>query len=445
MYKILVFLQFLFLLVFLPIFVVSQNSQANEPHGVQTIVIDAGHGGKDPGCVSKNKIYEKDIVLKVAKLLGGYIEKNFEDVKVIYTRDTDVFVELQKRAEIANKNKADLFISLHCNANPNTKASGSETYVMGLHKTESHLAVAQRENASILMEDNYEAHYEDFDPNSVESYIAMSLQANAFLDQSLDLASAIQKQFKERVQRKDRGVKQAGFWVLYRTTMPSVLIELGFLSNAEEEKFLKSENGQVYMASAIYRAFKNYKLKYDASIKNVQGQNNKKEQETKIENMAPKSADEIKPETLPNKEKNEVKEGKINKEPEKVEQKEITKTDNESETENEKIDKIEKPNPSELTKNNNNKKDSTNAVVFKIQVATSQIRIDTKSAYFRGIVVEEYKENKMYKYTAGNFSNFNQAVDMQNSVRKMGFKDAFVVAFKNGERISLQDALNNKK
>ncbi len=238
------------------------TSQNNSEYKIRTVVIDAGHGGKDPGAVCKTG-YEKDVVLSIALKLGAYIEENFKDVKVIYTRDTDVFVELYKRAKIANTNNADLFISLHANANESPKPYGSETYVMGLSKTSSNLAVAKKENAVVLKEDDYQAQYDGFDPNSVEGNIIFSLYQNMFLSQSLDFSDKVQTQFRERVSRHDRGVKQANFLVLWKTTMPSVLVEVGFISNPEEAKFLFSEQGQDYMASAIFRAFRDYKKSYE--------------------------------------------------------------------------------------------------------------------------------------------------------------------------------------
>jgi N-acetylmuramoyl-L-alanine amidase len=229
---------------------------------ITTVVIDAGHGGKDPGAIGRYS-KEKDIVLKIALKTGQYIEEYLKDVKVIYTRKTDRFVELYKRAEIANKNNADVFISIHCNAINSSGTYGSESYVMGLHKENANLNVAMMENAAILLEENEDDYYEGFDVNAPESYISLALKKDNFMEQSLIIADNVQKQFKNRVGRKDRGVKQAGFLVLWRTTMPGVLVELGFLSNPTEEKFLNSEQGQVYMASAIYRAFKEYKLVYE--------------------------------------------------------------------------------------------------------------------------------------------------------------------------------------
>ena len=246
------------------------------------VVIDAGHGGKDPGAMGP-KGNEKDLVLAVALKVGKYIEESLKDVKVIYTRKTDVFVELYRRAQIANKAKADFFISIHANSNGSSKPFGSETYIMGLDRSASNLAVAKKENSVILQEDNYEAQYEGFDPNSAEGQIIFSLYQNEYLNQSAFLAGEIQKQFKERVGRVDRGVKQAGFWVLYKTVMPSVLIELGFVSNIKEATYLFSEDGQSYMASGIYRAFKKYKTEvYDkGSSENIENDKNTHKTEKK--------------------------------------------------------------------------------------------------------------------------------------------------------------------
>ncbi len=232
-----------------------------DPNRIRTIVLDAGHGGKDPGNLGtgRYKITEKHISLNVAKLVGKYVNEAFPEVNVVYTREDDRFIELMERTNIANRAKADVFISIHCNANDNKDPHGCETYVMGLHKTEANMRVAQKENEAILLEEGHELKYDGYDPKDPESMIALSLRQNIHLDHSLLLASLIQKQFKERVGRPDRGVKQAGFLVISYTTMPSVLIELGFLTNPTEEDYLQTAEGQEYMASAIYRAFKEYK------------------------------------------------------------------------------------------------------------------------------------------------------------------------------------------
>lgn len=226
------------------------------------VVIDAGHGGKDPGSIGR-KSKEKFIALSLALKTGRYIEDKIDGVKVIYTRDKDEFVELYRRAEIANKANADLFISIHCNGLNDKRVRGSETFAMGIHKDAGNLEVAMAENSVITLEDDYTTRYQGYDPNSSESFIAFSLMQNIYLEQSLNFASFVQSQFRERVGLRDRGVKQAGFIVLWQTTMPSVLVEAGFISNIEEEKFLSSEKGQDYVASAIFRAFRDYKLSID--------------------------------------------------------------------------------------------------------------------------------------------------------------------------------------
>jgi len=235
---------------------------------VRKVVIDAGHGGKDPGAVGKYS-KEKDIALSIALKTGAYIENNLRDVEVIYTRKSDVFVELHNRAQIANDKEADLFISIHCNGNNSSKPYGTETYVMGLHKSQANLEVAKLENAAMLKEENYSDMYDGFDPQRDEDYITLTLFQNAYLENSLILASGVQDQFRERAKRKDRGVWQAGFWVLFKTAMPGILIETGFITNANDERYLSSEEGQSYLASAIYRAFKEYKLILEDPEKNA--------------------------------------------------------------------------------------------------------------------------------------------------------------------------------
>ncbi len=248
------------LLIFLNLCLTSTSyGQIEEKYSIKTVVIDAGHGGRDDG-TSGRKAKEKDIALAIALKLGTYIEENLPKVKVIYTRTTDVFIPLNERADIANRNKADLFISIHLNGNKDTRAYGTETYAMGLHKTDGNLEVAKIENSAILFEEDYSTKYEGFDPHSAESYIIFSFLQNTFLEQSLNYAAFVENEFETRVLRKSRGVKQAGFLVLWKTTMPSVLIEAGFLTNPQEERYLMSTEGQEYIASAIYRAFKSYKI-----------------------------------------------------------------------------------------------------------------------------------------------------------------------------------------
>ena len=234
------------------------------------VVIDAGHGGKDPGNLGTGRysLTEKDVTLDVSNKLAEYIRKKMPDVKVILTRTGDSFPKLSSRVKIANNAEADVFISIHCDAFTTENARGCGTYVMGMHKTEESLNSAMRENASIFKEDNYEDNYDGFDPNDPDTYIALSLRQNVFLDNSLQLGSLIQNQFRDKVGRKDRGVRQAGYYVISFTTMPSVLVELGFLTNPNEEDFLQSEDGRTYMASALFRAFREYRNIHKPQITN---------------------------------------------------------------------------------------------------------------------------------------------------------------------------------
>ena len=237
-------------------FTIFSASASNNSKG-WVIVIDAGHGGKDHGAIGSFSS-EKDITLAIALKTGDYIEKNIGNVTVIYTRENDTFIGLRERANIANKNKANLFISIHTNGVESKNIQGTETFVMGLSKDQQNLEVAMQENEVILLENDNSTKYEGFDPKSSESYIMFTLMQNVFQEQSKGLASKIQTQFKNRVGRADRGVKQAGFLVLFMTTMPSILIETGFITNPVEEKFLNSKQGQDYLSSAIFRACRDY-------------------------------------------------------------------------------------------------------------------------------------------------------------------------------------------
>ncbi|HBF89272.1 MAG TPA: N-acetylmuramoyl-L-alanine amidase [Bacteroidales bacterium] len=366
---------------------ISSFSQ-NELDGLKlkTIAIDPGHGGKDPGAVSK-KGYEKDLVLDIGLRVGDYINKLLPDVKVVYTRKTDVFIELAKRAEIANEAKADLLISIHANANKSSTPSGTETYVLGLHRTKENFELAMRENSVILIEDNYAQKYEGFDPNSPESYIIFSLLQNVYFDHSLLMASRVQDQFRERAKRTDRGVKQLGLLVLARASMPSILIEVGFISNPDEAAYLFTEEGKDHIASAIYRAIREYKDMYeglvDATIKSKEDVNN-------IENKI-----SVNPEI-----KNEAKDSLDDK-----------KTIN------------------------------SDSIFFKVQVAISNEKKTLKPENFNGLAdVEEIYLDNIYKYFVGNTTDYNKSIDIQRKVRQK-IPDAFIVAFKNGKKINLKEAL----
>lgn len=359
------------------VLVAGARAQGRDPHRIRTIVIDAGHGGKDPGNLGtgRYKTTEKHVSLNVARLVGHYINEAYPDVKVVYTREDDRFIELMERTQIANRAKADIFLSIHCNANDSKEPHGCETYVMGLHKTEANMRVAMKENAAILLEEGHDLKYGGYDPKRPESQIELSLRQNVHLDQSLLLSSLIQKQFKERVGRPDRGVKQAGFLVISYTTMPAVLIELGFLTNANEEDFLQGDEGQDYMASAIYRAIKEYK--------------------STVEGVPVQQAEEARPDST----------RVAVKEPEPVQVKD-------------------------------------NGVRFKVQIATSAKRIETKPRNFNGLDgVEEHKGEGLYKYTVGDWPTLEGARVMQRQCKEKGFDGAFIVAFKDGARIDLQKAV----
>jgi N-acetylmuramoyl-L-alanine amidase len=353
---------------------------------VRVVVIDAGHGGSDPGCHGL-KHFEKDVALSITLKVGKYIEENIKDVKVVYTRKTDVFVPLNEIASHANKNNADLFICIHCNAAVNKQVFGSETYVMGLHKTKGNLEVAKRENASILFEEDYKKKYEGFDPNSDEANIIFNMYQNAFLEQSLSYASKVQEEFRKNKNLTDKGVKQAGFLVLWKTSMPSVLIETGFLTNAEEEKYLGSQKGQDQIAFAIYKAFKNYKAEvegYDAGPENEIRPRISEEQVEAIEQH------------IHQQEKDTIK--SIVNQPE-------------------------------------------NKILFKIQIANSSKKIPLNSPKFGSVKnVEELVEDKTFKYLTGNFKTMEEAFDEQRRLRKQGFEDAFTVAFINGKKSSMKEA-----
>jgi N-acetylmuramoyl-L-alanine amidase len=377
-----------------------------EKTSIKKVVIDAGHGGKDPGAIGR-KAEEKSITLGIALKLCELIRTNVKDVDVILTRDTDEFVELYQRAEIANRNKADLFISIHCNANPSRVFQGAETYVMGLHKSQQNLEISKLENASILMEPDYLTRYDGFDPNSDESYITLTLFQNAYLNQSTEFAAAVQTEMKDRVGMDDRGVRQAGFLVLYKTTMPGVLIEAGFLSNPVEESYLISNIGQEYIADAIYRAFLKYKQKLKKS----------KSQSIEAKSNHPPTTDE-------DSSLSETRKEVMNKHPD-----------------------LPLPNGKEKIKTESSLK-QTNNIWFCVQIATYPSDIGVKNPKFKGLSkVSVYQQGGMYKYIVGKETEVSKATQLLKEVNSKGFKDAFVVAFNGNERITLGQAkslLNNQ-
>ena len=336
------------------------------------VVLDAGHGGEDPGFTGT--YIEKNIALDIVLSVGAQLEK-IPGVKVIYTRKSDVFVTLAGRAEIANDAEADLFISVHCNAH-NSQAQGAETYVLGLHRSDDNLKVAMRENSVIFLEEDYEITYDGFNPNSPESYIGLTLMQEEYLDQSILLADFIQKNFTNDLKRVNRGVKQAGFLVLRQTYMPSVLIETGFLSNRSEGAYLNSNEGQQEMAGAIYDAVIQYKNSLNLDV---------------LEELAQEPPLEV----------------------------------NTSEA--------EKP------------QDRIDDVTFRVQLAATSKKLSPTARIFKGLnEVIRQKEGELYKYYYGGTSSYVEIKELHEKAVQNGFKSSFIVAFKNGDKMSVNDALKTK-
>lgn len=336
------------------------------------VVLDAGHGGKDPGKVGYKKVKEKDIALKIVLQVGKLLEKN-KNIKVVYTRKTDVFIDLWERGRIANKADADLFVSVHCNAH-HTQAYGAETWVLGTHANRQNFEVAKAENAVILLEDDYKTNYKGFDPNSPESVIGLTLMQEEYLDQSIQLASIIQNGFTSNLKRKDRGVKQAGFVVLHQTYMPSVLIETGFITNKYEGLFLGSSQGQQKFAESIYKGIVKYKeqLTLNSVESTSISVNENKTQTTSVATSAEDYGD----------------------------------------------------------------------IEFKVQIASGSRKLDTKPYNFKGLKnVERIKVGNSYKYYLGKTSNYSQIKDLHQLAKSKGYTSAFIVAFKNGKKIPVNQVL----
>lgn len=346
-----------------------------------TVVIDAGHGGKDPGALSANKsIQEKDITLKVALMVGENIKKKHPEVNVLYTRQKDVFVGLNDRARMANKANADLFISIHTNAATNRTAKGAETYTLGIEeeRTERNLDIAKRENGVIFLEENHEKKYANFNPNSPESYIIFEYMQSEFVKESIHIAQYVQTNLTAQAQRYDRGVRQAGFLVLHATSMPSILVELGYISNAEEAKYLASETGQKKLSNCISTAFDKYYADLNKQMGNAA-------MDYLVENETPDATSVV-----------------------------------------------ETPTP---TSNTDNKP------VFKIQFMVSSTKLDSNDKAFKGLTpVDYYYDKGLYKYTYNATTDYNKILQVKKKVNEK-FKDAFIVAFINGERIDTQKAI----
>ena len=369
-------------------------------NGKFTLVIDAGHGGKDPGAIGRFS-REKNINLSVAKAFGQLVEKNCPDVEVIYTRKTDVFVPLARRAEIANQSQADLFVSIHTNAMPGRAvARGAETYTLGMARADENLEVAKRENSVILVEEDYKERYEGFDPTSAESYIIFELMQDQYMAQSVDLARLIQKEFRTTGGRADKGVHQAGFLVLRETSMPSVLVELGYISTHDEEAFLNSQNGIRKMSQSIYNAFRAYKRLHGN--------------------------------------------GTATSTPSRDEADEAGKQPTESAAESS-IGLLTEERQAIAPHKETKKEEPTHRPIFKVQLLASARQIPAGSERFKDIKpVDFYKEDNLYKYTYGATTDYREAVRMREKI-KDAFEGAFIVAFKNGQKIPLQQAISESK
>ncbi len=371
-----------------------------ETHAAETrftVVIDAGHGGNDPGAIGRRG-KEKNINLSVALKLGRLIRQNCPDTRVVYTRERDVFVPLHRRAEIANDAKADLFISIHTNsvASRNKSVNGAETYTLGLHRTQENLEVAKKENAVILIEDDYKQRYAGFNPNSSESYIIFEFLQDKNMAQSVSFATSVQKCFRN-ANRTDKGVHQAGFLVLRATSMPSVLIELGYITNPTEEAYLMSEQGSSTLAKSIYRAFLNYK---GGKVSSAQ--------------LAAEPDSSYKPEE-------------------------------------EETTVASQPQTPAVRTQVSSKQDVTRASVagkpvFKIQILTSDRKLPSKSRQFKGLSpVDSYEENGIIKYTYGADTNYNKILRLKRNKVDSKFKDAFIIAFKDGQKVNINQAIREFK
>ena len=374
----------------------SKTAQKAAQKKAFTVVIDAGHGGHDPGAMGK-LTQEKKLNLEVSQRLEQQIKLHHPDVKVVMTRKNDVFLTLQQRADIVNKNNADLFICIHTNAAENRNVTGTETFVLGVDKMQSNLDVAMRENAVMLLEDDYQTTYEGFDPNSVDSYIMFELMQDQYIDQSLNFATLVQHQFTD-IGRSDRGVRQAGFWVLHKSACPSVLIEMGFISNINEEKYLASDKGKEDITNSIYQAFEQYKSAYDRKHGIVKAsQAESKPAEAKADKPAEAKADK-------------PAEAKADKHEEAAQPAEA---------------KADKP-------------------VYKVQIFSTLKPVPAGDPTFRGLKnCQCTKDGKFYKYTYGEDADYQTILDIQQEL-KTKFKDCFIVAFLGNKQIPVKEALQMK-
>ncbi|MEE1183989.1 MAG: N-acetylmuramoyl-L-alanine amidase, partial [Paludibacteraceae bacterium] len=375
---------------------------------------DAGHGGNDAGAVGAFS-KEKNINLKYTLELGDLIKKNHPDVKVIYTRNKDVFVNLNERARIANRAKADLFISIHTNASKNKSANGMETFTLGVSRSKENMEVAMLENSVILLEDDYEKKYEGFDPNSTDSYIMFEFMKDQYMDRSISCADLIQQNMINASKRNNRGVRQAGFLVLRATTMPSILIELGFISNKEEEKFLNNSDNQTKICKAIYQAFADYKHNIDKKNGKAEDDANTVEsQKSKVESQSKPNAEN---KTVPEPSFGDAETNKV--EGQKSEVDESTKRLNDSTT--------QQPND----------KSEASQIEYYWQILVSKNNYNLTNKVFHGLIIGNVKhENNVYKYLVGPASSKEEIEKQRNNIKQY-FPDAFIVTYQDGKRVYL--------
>lgn len=390
-----------------------------------TLVIDAGHGGHDAGALGSFS-KEKNINLKVALAFGRMVERNCPDVRVIYTRKTDVFIPLDERANIANRAKADLFISIHTNALPHGKvARGFEVYTLGMHRAADNLEVAKRENSVILEEKNYKQRYEGFDPRSSESYIIFEFMQDRNMAKSVELAKLIQKEVCAQASRPNKGVHQAGFLVLRATSMPSCLIELGFITTRDEENLLNSESGIEAHARGIFQAFNRYKKKHSEGIV--------------VPYEAPKKETVSVPTIVPREEVARKSEP-VRRE---VRQQERQEQSAPSEMQSA-VEEI-KPQPEPVQPVQPVAQPSDSRPVFKVQILTSGRSLRLSDNRFKGEKnIESYQEGNLIKYTVGNSTNYSEIYQLRKSLLGK-FPEAFIIAFRNGEKMDVQQAIREYK
>lgn len=389
-----------------------------------TLVIDAGHGGHDAGALGAFS-KEKDINLRTALAFGGYVERNCPDVRVIYTRKKDFFVPLHTRAEIANKAKADLFISIHTNSLPNKKiARGFETYTLGMHRASENLDVAKRENSVILVEKDYKQHYEGFDPNSSESYIIFEFLQDHFMAKSVEFAKLVQSNVCSLAKRQNKGVKQAGFLVLRETSMPSCLVEVGFISTPDEEQSLNNSATIDNIAKGLYNAFIKYKQK------NAGGD---------TDYVTEHSSDVMQPTPAGIQEEEKPVTKQLT---------EVRNTGNSQEAKPQRQANAESKSTRDRTSRSRGKEsdktataaETGSAPVFKIQIFISDKALKDSDPRFKGEKADYYKDGNMLKYTIGSTTDYNEILRLKKSVGDK-FPGSFIVAFKNGEKIATADAI----